>query len=444
MAKNYATTDFNLQKKLGNVLGKKKASDGIIKILDKIWNLQKNPDYSVMKVIIAQIAYEINMNPTYLYELIKLLKDKGLLEVGRDKQLYTTRIYNELREACYQQTKKEYEERYRHIDEMNGHKKKFKRISKQKYQSRNSDNKNKNSDDESAYVGDESELFFNDFSIGKNETIIEKIEPAYKERARAHFSLSTREEILNTRTPIDSACGVASHTETPDLQSEEGSITKNDQVKNEGRLRPVHINPPTPEGGFKKQASYSTVEAQDGYANKTMESTTQIQSKTTKPPKQQKSSHMKSSRHGKFSKGKSSKRRSNEYPIPSWTDEETAEAVYRQVKRDHSRQVTELIKSMTARGKYLNKYAIEAIYKRLTAMKLNRINTYDVIDQSLLLNYNWIFEPTKKYYDRKYKYKAAEQKEAMQETQNPRHNPLYFTNEEPKRIFNFQEDGVFY
>ena len=39
--KNYATTDFNLQKKLGNVIGKKKASDGIIKILDRYWNLQK-------------------------------------------------------------------------------------------------------------------------------------------------------------------------------------------------------------------------------------------------------------------------------------------------------------------------------------------------------------------------------------------------------------------
>ena len=40
--KNYATTDFNLQKKLGNVIGKKKAYDGIIKILDRYWNLQKN------------------------------------------------------------------------------------------------------------------------------------------------------------------------------------------------------------------------------------------------------------------------------------------------------------------------------------------------------------------------------------------------------------------
>ena len=41
--KNYATTDFNLQKKLGNVIGKKKASGGIIKILDRYWNLQKTP-----------------------------------------------------------------------------------------------------------------------------------------------------------------------------------------------------------------------------------------------------------------------------------------------------------------------------------------------------------------------------------------------------------------
>lgn len=50
MAKNYATTDFNLQKKLGSIIGKKKASDGIIKVLDKYWNLQMNPDYPIVKV----------------------------------------------------------------------------------------------------------------------------------------------------------------------------------------------------------------------------------------------------------------------------------------------------------------------------------------------------------------------------------------------------------
>ena len=442
MAKNYATTDFNLQRELGSIIGKKKASDGIIKVLDKYWNLQKNPDYSVARSV-AKLAKQINMNQSYIYELITFLKEKELLETGEDGRIYTTWLYNSCRESCYLQTIKEHKEKHKHIK---GYKTKYKNTSTQKYQKyqsgelkQNYQNHN-NFDNESTHVGNESECFLIDLSIRKTEE--------FPEKPRAHIrnikTLSTREEKLNnTKAPIDSACSVGSHTETLDLQAEEGAISKKDQSSHDVLQGHIHLINFTNEGEIEKQTTSSPNEAKDEDAGQT----------TNKPPKPKTANTKR--------QNKKNKAGAQKYPIQ--VSEEIAEAVFHQVRREHRAQVTELLTIMAQRRKFVNKYAIEALYRRITAMKLNKINTHDALDQSILLQYNWVYEPTKKYYEKKYKKSDCTKQQTQYQHANGAsgqimqsiHNSLHeaymknsqgkgISSQEPKRIFNFAKNGRYY